>query len=94
MSSKKPKKTEAKKAKPRRSLTVRRQLKGAPRSQYLLLDSKGEPFDIHESRKDAWYDAVGPRFHRGFYIAEYVLRGIRRYTYKAPPPKEMTDVDD
>lgn len=73
-----------KKAKPRRSSTVRRSLKGAPSSVYYLLDTKGELFDVHTSRTAAWQDAVGPRFYKGFFIVEYKRRGARRYKYTAP----------
>jgi hypothetical protein len=69
--------------KPSRSHTVRRPPKDAPNSVYYLLDSKGELFDVHKSRSDAYHDAVGPRFYKGYFIVEYRRRGMRRYKYRA-----------
>jgi len=63
----------------------------SPSRVYYLLDSKGELFDVHKTRTDAWHDAVGPRFYKGFFIVEYARRGARRYSYKAPM-KESTRV--
>ena len=73
----------SKKTKSRRSSTVRRSLKGAPSSVYYLLDSKGALFDVHTSRTDAYHDAVGPRFYKGYYIVEYKRGRSRRYKYQA-----------
>lgn len=81
-----------KKAKPRRSSTVRRSPSGAPNSIFYLLDSKGELFDVHKTRTDAYHDAVGPRFYKGYYIVEFVRRGVRRYKYQATH-REVTGAD-
>ena len=82
------------KAKLRRSRTVRgRAPKGAPSRIYYLLDSKGELFDVHKSRTDAYHDAVGPRFYKGYFIVEFVRRGVRRYKYQAPQ-REVTGADN
>lgn len=76
---------------PRRSATVRRSLKGAPSRLYYLLDAKGELFDVHKSRTDAYHDAVGPRFYKGYFIVEFVRRGVRRYAYQAPQREATRD---
>lgn len=69
--------------KPRRSATVRNVPKEAPSSVFYLLDGKGELFDVHKTRTDAYHDAVGPRFYKGYYIVEYKRRSTRRYKYQA-----------
>jgi hypothetical protein len=74
--------TKKAKAKPRRNRTVRNAPRNAPRSVFYLLDSKGELFDVHKSRSDAYHDAVGPRFYKGYFIVEYVRRGTRKYKYQ------------
>lgn len=86
------KKTKSKPKTARRSQTMRNAPRKAPRVVYYLLDSKGEVFDIHKSRTDAFYDAVGPRFYKGYYIVEYVQRGARRYKYQATQ-REVTGRD-
>lgn len=72
-----------KKSKPRRSRTVRNAPSGAPSSVFYLLDAKGKLFDVHKTRTDAFYDAVGPRFYKGYYIVEYKRSRARRYKYQA-----------
>lgn len=67
----------------RRSRTVRNAPRGAPNALYYLCDSKGEVFDVHKSRTDAFYDAVGPRFYNGYYIVEYRRGNVRKYKYQA-----------
>jgi hypothetical protein len=89
----------AKKAVPPISLarakaTVRRRPppKKVTSSVFHVLDTKGEVFGEYATREDAWHDAVGPRFCKGFYIVEYAKRGVRRYDYNAASLKEMRDV--
>lgn len=56
-----------------------------------VIDTKGEVFGEYKTRQDAWRDAVGPRFYKGFYIVEYVRCGLRRYDYNAASLKEVRD---
>jgi predicted GNAT superfamily acetyltransferase len=83
MTQKTKKTKKVKKATSRRSRTVRNAPKGAPSSVFYLLDAKGKLFDVHKTRTDAFYDAVGPRFYKGYYIVEYKRGSARRYKYQA-----------
>ena len=81
---KKPKKSNTKPGalagKPGRST---KKLKDAPQKLFYLLDAKGEAFDVHKTRADAYHDATGPWFYKGYFIVEYVRRSARRYKYVA-----------
>jgi len=70
----------------------RRKFRGAPKKFFRLLDTKGEVFDDHATRTDAYNDATGPRFYKGYYVVEYKLVGVRRYRYEAGQ-REVTGVD-
>lgn len=58
-----------------------------PESFWALFDSRGAWFSVYDSKVEATYDAVGPRFRGGFTVVEYqrVKKPVLKSVVKAKP---------
>lgn len=60
-----------------------RSLARVPKKYFMVVDAKGEVFNMYDSRSEAFDDAVGPRFYRGYAIVEFKRTGARWLKYTA-----------
>lgn len=61
----------------------RRSLARVPKKYFVVVDAKGEVFNLYDSRSEAYDDAVGPRFYRGYAIVEFKRTSVRWLKYSA-----------